>query len=198
MNRNPSVLLFVSIALSVCILGCNRQNDSPSIEEQKAFDALQSSNEPLVEINASLAQSEIEKFYGTKCESRSCIVESDPSLAPLTKPKGIPLCKVADYESKAISTLYFSKDGTFVGSSCNINEYDYQHIIATLDVEKVHKRYLDQMGVLDLFQVWKSKAGYITTYRESVRRNPNGGIVYNYYLYVGFEEIPNYSQYPAD
>jgi hypothetical protein len=135
--------------------------------------------------------------YGTSCSMGSCIFEATPADAPLQKTNGGPICAVAKYESRAVGTAFFSRDGSFEGIGCEIDEPDYRAINEVYGRARIFKRYRDQRTYED-FVTWKMADGFLTTYTEILGRAPNGGVMRAYRVYAGPKEHRHYSVYPVE
>jgi hypothetical protein len=139
--------------------------------------------------------SDFDGKYNNHCTTSLCLLEDSPSNIPIKKHDGTSICAIPQYESKALLTAYFSRDGNFIGAGCQISALDYNNISSHYGTNKTYNRYLDQRGVFEDFKNWKTSNGFITTYKELIGRGKDGGVVYVYNLYVGNNEHPRYSEY---
>lgn len=183
------------IGVLFIVFGC----DSKSSSQEKLQKT--TSNDKVAKLEAvydgPLNSSEFSHVYNTSCGSNECIIEVTPEAAPLKKSTKENLCIIPSHERSAIVTAYFSREDTVEGALCEVSKADYETLIASYGKSSVYKKYLNQRSSED-FLTWKEKNGYVTTYKEILGRDPNGNVMYNYYVYIGSVEHRHYSKYVAN
>lgn len=184
--QNPGI----AIAALILLVGCN-ENPGPyseSMPTAKEENRLQEDDYAVYV--GPVSADEFKELYG------GSISQTVPDSAPLKKSNGEPVCKIAQYESKAIAAALFGRDGRVSGVSCEISKSDYDAIEQHYGWKKIHNKYLNQRSY-ESFVTWRTKTGFITTYVEILGRAPSGATLVSYHMYLGEVEHPYYSEYVA-
>lgn len=187
-----------AVVLGLLLAGCDEPNASDRAAGSKAAQESAKAVPDFAMYDGPDDPAGFAAKYKGHCSGGSCIIETQPLTAPLKKADGEPLCAVGKYERQAVVTAHFGRDDRFQGAGCMIGGADYDEIRDRYGRGNVHKRYINQRGVLEDFLTWKTKDGFITTYREILGRAPSGGVLVSYHVYVGPAEHRYYSEYAYD
>lgn len=139
--------------------------------------------------------SDFDNRYKNECTRNLCILQESPTMLPVQKNDGQPICVIPQYERQALISVNFDRDNNFVGANCEISKSEYDKVSAYYGTNNIFNEYLNQRDVYEDFVTWKTSFGFITTYKELIRRASNGETIYSYHLYIGKKEHPNYSEY---
>lgn len=196
--KTKEIIGVFSFLFILITLGCDRDNvaKKSTSKLQPQVTAIPKDDGQNLVYSGPNSYEEVKKFYGTECSGGMCIITTQPNTAPIKKKNGNPVCIIAKYESISVATIYISRDDRTEGADCQISASDYEAIANQYGELNVYKKYLDQHTNID-FKTWKTKSGYITTYKQIEGINPNGGVMYEYHVYVGFVEHRHYSKYIA-
>lgn len=180
----------IALASLMLLVGCNENPGQHSSAMPVAMEEKRRQDHDYAVYAGPASASEFKERYG------GSISQTLPESAPLKKGSGDPICKIAQYESKATAAAHFGRDGRVEGVNCEISKSDFDAIERHYGRKNIHNKYLNQRSY-ENFVTWRTKTGFITTYTEILGRAPSGATLVSYHLYLGEVEHPYYSEYVA-
>lgn len=174
-----------TVALMILLTGCQSSEGTQLAAQPSAPNKPASQAQEDIVVYDDLDESGYKnKYQFSDCVQSSCFLSTQPASAPIHKPDGSPICINDPYEGQLVVTVRFTYEGRLEGDECQIGKDVYDHINQYYGEDRLYRSYSDHK-LFDAFQTWKTKRGFVTTFREVKGQEADGGIKYAYRLYVG-------------